>query len=151
GAEWHAVVEVDDVLVEEPYAAARYGVADARRLVGAVQAEKCVLVALPEIEGARADGVLDAAFHAVCKKRHLRVPRHHLGRRKPFRPSRLVVNDGRPAPRKALTADANPVTHRLAVRFDEIEETVLGIDDDGTGWLLDRVGRRHFLSVELRV
>ena len=61
------------------------------------------------------------------------------------------MDDGRPAPRKTCAPDADAITHRLAVRLDEVEEAVLRIDHDRARRFLDGRRRRHFLAVELRL
>src|SRR5690606_31391033 len=112
GAERHAVVEVDDVLVEEPDAAARYGAPDAARVRRAVQAIERLLLALVKIERACPERIVEAAFHAVGIGRRGRVAGDHFRRRKPFRPGLLALDGGVAGPGEALPADADAVAHR---------------------------------------
>ena len=50
GTRRHAVVEIDDVLIEQAEAAARNGLADTLRFVSAMQAEKSVVTVTVKIE-----------------------------------------------------------------------------------------------------
>src|SRR5690606_28677230 len=65
GAERHAIVKVDDVLVEQPDAARRHSAPDRRRIAGTVNAVQRVAPVLIEVEGARTEGVLGTARHAA--------------------------------------------------------------------------------------
>src|SRR4051794_33387777 len=80
GADRHALIKVLDVLVEHAHAARGDGLADAPRLVGAVNAEQDVAVALIEVEGARAERIVDAALHVAGQ---LRLEADHGGGRAP--------------------------------------------------------------------
>ena len=60
-ANLHAFVEIDHVVVEHAHAAARHGLADRPRLVRAVDAEHGVVAVLVEIDGARAERIVQTA------------------------------------------------------------------------------------------
>ena len=59
-ANWDAVVEIDDVLIEQTNAAARDSVTDAFRLIRAVQPEKCIVAVPVKIKSARAKRIAEA-------------------------------------------------------------------------------------------
>src|SRR5690242_16186853 len=63
-ADRNAIVEIDDVLVEQADAARRHRMPDALRLVGAVQAEIGVVAVAIEIERAGAERIFQPAFQA---------------------------------------------------------------------------------------
>ena len=60
-ADRDAVVEINDVLVEQANAAAGNGLADGFRLGGAVQPEKGVVTVAVEIKGAGAERIVGTA------------------------------------------------------------------------------------------
>ena len=73
--------------------------ADIFRLVGAVNAEQRVLVALEEIEAARAQRIVRAAVDEV---RNVAEPLLDVGGRRPGRPLFLAADLGDAGPRPAL-------------------------------------------------
>src|SRR4051812_26953542 len=102
----HPVVEIDDVLVEHAHAARGDLLADAPRLVGAVDAEQGVVPVLVEVEGARAEWVVEAG---VAITRQLGLQAHHGRGRGPGRPYALAAHIGGAAPGEALAADTDAV------------------------------------------
>ncbi len=68
GADRHAVVEIDDVLIEQADAARGDGLADGLRLGGAVQAEERVVAVAIKIERAGAKRIFRAALNARRRK-----------------------------------------------------------------------------------
>src|SRR6195952_757783 len=129
GADADAAVEIDDVLVAHPDAARGDVGADGPGLVGAVDA----IERRSQIHRARAERILRTAFHVP---RQIRTARQHFRRRRPGRPF-LFRRDGLDArPGEAGTADADAVTHRLAVALHQEQELVRRIDDDGAGAFL---------------
>src|SRR5690606_1678478 len=62
-----------------------------------------------------------------------RVARDHIAGRRPARPLGLAADIGIATQREALAADANAVTHRLAVAQHVVKAAFRGVDDDGTG------------------
>src|SRR5688572_804015 len=101
GPDRHAVVEIVDVLVEHAHAARGDGLADAPRLVDTVDAEQDVAVVLVEVEGTRAERIVDAALHGA---RQVRLEADHGRGRAPVRPSALASDGGGAAPGEALAA-----------------------------------------------
>ena len=65
-ADRDAIIEVDDVLVEQTNAAARDGLADGLGLSGAVQAEERVVAVAVQIERTGAEWVVGAAINSAC-------------------------------------------------------------------------------------
>src|SRR3954471_8422914 len=100
----HAVVEVEDVLIEHADAAARDLLADAPGLVRAVDAEEDVAVALVEVEGTGAERVVEAG---LAEARQVGLQLHHGGGRAPVRPDAFAAHIGDAAPGEALTPDAD--------------------------------------------
>src|SRR5581483_6754329 len=106
--------------------------ADIFRLVGAVDAVERVLVALVEIEGARAHRVLRTRADIG---RHV----HALalaGRRRPGRPLGHALDLGDARPGHRLFADGHAVADRLAAGQHVIEVARIGIDHDRAGRFL---------------
>src|SRR3984885_6973124 len=126
-----AIVEIDDVVIEQAYAAARHLLADRLRLDGSMEAKIGVLIAAVEIKRARAERIVDAARQPG---RVMRVNRHaanHVPGRRPVRPFGLSAYDGVTAEvQRLLAADAHAVAHRHAARLDEIEMPFTDHDDD---------------------
>src|SRR5512135_694866 len=79
GADRHAVVEIDDVLIEQADAAARDGLADSLRLGGAVQTEQRVMVVAVKIERARPKRIVGAALQPARVRLIARHRRDHVG------------------------------------------------------------------------
>src|SRR6516164_7434386 len=79
GANIDSAVEIDDVLIDQSDAAARYATADGRGLIGAVNA----IDRVAKIYCASAERIAETAGHEA---RQVRLPDHHLGRRSPIRP-----------------------------------------------------------------
>src|SRR5690606_1735965 len=133
-----ALVEVDDVLVHQADAARRGGRADGGPFRRAVQAEQRVLALLvEEIEGARAERVLQARAHAFLDVAgDVRTAGGHFFRRMPGRPFLLPGDVGLALPGKALLADADAIAHGLAAGQHVIKEAVRRVDDDRTGLFL---------------
>src|SRR5690606_22344638 len=141
-----ASVEVDHVFVAHADATGRYRAADRPWGIGAVDAVE----RRPEIEGARAERVCRTAFHAGRQIVPLGgLASDHFLRRHPARPLRLAGDGMRAGPFEAGLADADAVTARLAAARHQVEEAVIGIDDDGAGGMLRLIG--HRLRQELRV
>src|SRR5580692_3845276 len=128
-ADIDAAVEVDHVLVAHPDAAGRHVGADGPGFVGAVNAVE----RRPEIHRAGAERILWAPFHVP---RQIRPPDQHFRRRRPVRPFLLGGNllDARPG--EPWAANADTITHRLAVALYQVQELVGRIDDDRAGALL---------------
>src|SRR5215831_1841214 len=132
GADMHAVIEIDHVLVDQADAARGHVLADRLRRVGAVDA----VHRAAEIHGTGAEGIAGAAGHET---RQVGLAVDHFRRRRPVRPLGLALDQLDAGPGEAFTADADAVAHRLAAGHHEIEERVPGIDDDGAGRLIGAV------------
>src|SRR5271165_123163 len=123
-ADGNAIEEIDDVVVDEPEAARRDGVADRLGLVGAMNA----IDGLPEIEGARPHRVAWATGHEA---RQIGLTLDHLRRRAPVGPFLLARYSLQARPLEAVASDANAIAKRAVVGLDEVEETLARVDDDG--------------------
>src|SRR6202453_609358 len=89
-----AIVELDDVVVEQANAAAGNLLADRLRFDRAMKAEVGVLIAAVEVKRARAERIVDAAWQAG---RVVRIDRHsanHVTGWRPVRPFGLSADDG---------------------------------------------------------
>src|SRR5450759_4849988 len=107
GADLHALIEILDIVVDEPHAARRYELSDRRRLIGAVDT-----VERPaEIEGARTERIARPSRHEA---RQIRLALDHLLRRSPIRPRRHPRDAFGSRPGEAFAADADAVAHSLA-------------------------------------
>src|SRR5690606_10567359 len=145
-AKLDALIQVDDMLVDHAEAAIRSGAADGPWLVGAVNADIGVDIALVEIEGAGAERILRAAVHAVLVAGiFLRLALDHALGRDPARPFLLVADHRSALELESLLTDGDAVAARLAPALDQVEILVGGVDDDGAG----RIAReRHDLRLE---
>src|SRR5215831_5598924 len=146
GADWRAVVEIDDVLVRQADTAGRDVGADGPGFIGAVDAVERVLVAAPEVHGPRSDRIIGTAFHAdaALQLHHvlaqLRLARQHFGGRIAIGPFLLAMDCRTPGPDKAFRADAHAVANGLPGVVDEVEKMTARIDDDRPRTLVRRVG-----------
>src|SRR5450759_2512675 len=146
-ADLHALIEILDIVVDEPHAARRYELSDRRRLIGAVDT-----VERPaEIEGARTERIARPSRHEA---RQIRLALDHLLRRSPIRPRRHPRDAFGSRPGEAFAADADAVAHSLAVAEDEIEIGARRVDDDRScrllGPIVDKLAselRRQFLRL----
>src|SRR5690606_31475974 len=83
----HALVEVDDVLVEQSHAAGGYRLADRLPFRRTMQAIERVLAVLEDVEGPRAERIVEARRHAAIVGGifgKLRPAADHILRRGPF-------------------------------------------------------------------
>src|SRR6516225_6970023 len=110
--------------------------ADRLRLVGAMNA----VDRRAEIHGARAEWIAGTAGH---EPRQIRLALDHFRRRAPVRPFQLAGDLLQAGPLEAVAADADAVAKRPAVGLDEVEEAVLGVDDDRARRF--RAAEEHFL------
>src|SRR5690606_26671289 len=99
-----------------------------------------------EIKRACAERVVRSAGHVA---RQVRLALQHLRGRTPVRPFPLGGDRLRARPAEAVAADAYAVAHGGAVPLHEIEEALLGIDDDRARLLVAVIG--HALRQELRI
>ena len=141
GSYSNPVVQIDDVGVLQPDAAAGNVFADAGRIVSAVDA----ICGITEIKRTRPQRI---AGPAADPTRQIRLPRHHFGRRNPIGPFRLADNRFNAGPGKALPADPDPVTHCHAMAERQIKKSMRRIDDDGAGRFGGLIG--HDLAAQLR-
>ena len=101
-----------------------------------------------EIHGARAERIAGAAHgHA----RQIRLTRDHLGRRIPIRPLGLARDFLNAGPGETFAADADAVTHGLAVAEHEIEISVGCIDHDGARRFARRVADNLTLQARIEL
>src|SRR5579863_2988413 len=97
--------------------------ADRLGLIGAVDP----IDGRAKIHGARAERIAGAAGH---ESRQIGLAFDHFRRRAPVRPFLLARDLLQAGPREAVAADADAVAKRSVARLEEIEEAVLGVDDD---------------------
>src|SRR6185437_14434816 len=108
GADWHAVVEVDHVLIDQAETARRDGVSDRLRLVRAVNAiDGCA-----QIHCARAERIAGTARHEA---RQVGLALDHFRRWTPIRPFLLARYLFQSGPGEAVAADADAVAKRPVV------------------------------------
>jgi len=115
-------------LVDHADAAGGNAPADGPRLDRAVDAVERILVALPEIHGARAERVAWAARYTDAALQFAHLPpqlglalNQFLGRI-PVRPFLLVVNGCYPRPPKAFASYADTIAERVPATLDQIKE-----------------------------
>src|SRR5262245_37718625 len=129
GADLDPFIEIDHVLVAHADAAGRDRRSDRPGLVRAVD----TIERRAEIHRAGAERILRPAFHVA---RQIGAALEHFGRRRPIRPFTLARNLADARPGEAGPADADAVADRGAVALDEIQEALVGIDDDGAAALV---------------
>src|SRR5262245_2900 len=129
----HPAIEVDDVLVGEADAARGDGLADILRLVGAVTAVQRIFTIGIEVEAARAHWVLRTARHVRRKRAKALLLTRGGG---PAWPLGHAANLGDAGPTLRFLADRDAIADCLATRLDQIEEAIVGIDDDRSGRFL---------------
>src|SRR5688572_17048489 len=116
----HAVIEIDDVLVDEPHATRRNGFADRPPFRRAVQAVERVLVVLEDVKRASPERVRDARLHAALPdvrawdlpcaiSLQLGLAVDHFVGREPARPPLFPLDHPAARPLETLTAEANAV------------------------------------------
>src|SRR5690606_36425532 len=104
-----------------------------------VQAIERVLAVLVDVEGARAERVVDAGRHAAFPFIgagnlagtiffQIRLAGDHVLRWEPARPVLLPLDDTVARPFKTLAAKADAVAHGAAERLNDVKEVVAGID-----------------------
>src|SRR3990170_5770696 len=101
------LIKLRHIFVEHPDAARRGGLANGLWLIGAMNA----VDRRAEIDGAGAEGILDAAFHEGWQ---FRVTGAHFCWRTPIRPFRLEADLVGAGPFKTLASRRYPVFHSLA-------------------------------------
>src|SRR5690606_31384323 len=124
GADLHALIEVDDVLIGHAEAARRDSFADRLRFVRTVDAIQC----RAEIDRPRAERVVRSALHIAWQ---IRLTLQHLLGRPPIRPFALLRNFVRAGPAESVAADADAVADRAGLALHVIEPALLGVYDDG--------------------
>src|SRR5215216_6041270 len=150
GADLDALVEIDHVLIDHADAAGGDAPADGPRLDGAVDAEQGVLVALPQVHGARSQRIARSARHADAAPELAHLPhelglaRKHLLGRIPVGPLLLVVDGRHSRPAEAFASHADAITDRPTAALDEIKIATVRVDDDGARLFVGRI--RHLLA-----
>lgn len=137
----HSAVKIDDVLVQEPYAASGYRFADRSRIVGAVDAVIGVNTILVHVERTRAHGIARSAIDTIAIARILLgIAFDHAGRRRPSWPGRLSRDHRFTAgkgPRNR--SDPDGVAHGFLSGQDKIEIACGLVHDDCSGLLGGRI------------
>src|SRR5262249_48021100 len=98
-----------------------------------------------DIQGSRAERIARTAGHPA---RQIGLARDHFRRRRPVRPLCLLADVVNATPLKAVTPHADAIPPGDAVTHDEIEETVVRVDDDRARRLFSPVIDR--LTAQLR-
>src|SRR5262245_44219592 len=114
GSDRHALVEIDDVGIDQPEAARRHRRPDRLRRIGPVQP----VDRGAEIEGARAHRIAGTTGHEA---RQIGLALDHLGRRGPIRPFLFARDVDEAGPLEAIAPDPDAVTHGAAVALHQIE------------------------------
>src|SRR6185312_14861961 len=109
GPRRHALVEIDDVLEQQPDAAARHRPTDRSGIHVAVQAIERVLAVLEDVERPRSERVVEAGRHAVRILGEFGLPLDHLPWRRPLRPFALIGDAAVPAPAEAVASDPDAI------------------------------------------
>ena len=117
GADFDAIVEIDDVVIGHANAARRGRCADGMRLVGTVDA----VLGVAEIQRARAEWIGGATVHMTWQ---IGPALEHFRRWGPIRPFALVGDGHRTAPCKTGATNANTVLHRLTFAGHQIEPSL---------------------------
>src|SRR5215813_10905877 len=108
GPDRDAVVEVDDLVVDQPEAARRHRVPDGLGRIGAVNA----VDRGAETERAGAERIAGAARYPA---RQVGVPADHLRRGRPVRPLLLARNSEQAGPLESVARGSDAVAHRPVV------------------------------------
>src|SRR5215203_3970210 len=137
GPDRDALVEVENLLIQQADAAARDLLANGPGLVGAMNAEQGVAAVLVEVERAGPERIVEPA---LLEARQVGLEAHNRGGRTPVRPDRLAANIGSSSPGVALLAHANAVANSGTVVLNEVEEALVNIDHDRARPLATQVG-----------
>ncbi len=145
-------VEVDHVHVAHADAAGGHVAADLGGLVGPVNADERVFVALEEIERAGAERIVPAALErpVLLIDLELRPALHDRGCRHPGRPFLHRADGGAAGPSHIFGPARDPVLDRLAMGQHIIEIVVAGIDDDRARLLVGLIRDFVALTVGMR-
>src|SRR5262245_22485700 len=138
GADRHAVIEIDDLVVDQTEAAGRHRVSDCIRRIGAMDAIDCVA----EIERAGTEWIARTACHLAPQ---IGLPFKHFRRRRPVRPLLLAPDPLHALPLETVAADPDAVAHGAVVGLHQLEKTLGGVDDDRAR-LLVRAIEHHLMS-----
>src|SRR5690606_37521180 len=109
----NTVIEVDDILVDEPHAAGRHRLPDRPPFRGTVDAVAGVLAVLEQIQRPRAKRVVQPAGLAALPLHQFGLALDHLRGRRPGRPFAAILDIGAAGPAEAVLADADAVADRL--------------------------------------
>src|SRR5689334_18143345 len=138
GADTDAGIEIGHVFVGHAEAARRHRLSDGLRLIGTVDAVE----RRAEIDGARAEWVVDAAGHMA---RQIRASPAHFLRRGPARPFLLRGHVVHAAPPETVAADADAILQRRPAALHKIEPPLGGVHHDRARrivrWIADRLTR----------
>jgi len=130
----HSVVQIDNVLIGQTNAAGRNILTNGPWLIRAVDPIKCVLVVLPEVEGAGSERIHETGGHAhsaLYFRHHLSQlgpALNHFLRRIPIGPLAFGLDGGNARPREPFPTYPDPVANGLAVLLHEIKKVVGWID-----------------------
>src|SRR4029077_9531497 len=115
GADRHAIIKVDDVLIEQADTARGHRLTDALRLGGAMQTKESVVAVAIQIKRAGTEWIFRAAIHAAGIMPIERDRRLHVLGRGPMRPLLLAADHRGAAEIGALgAADTDAIAQRAA-------------------------------------
>src|ERR1017187_8113695 len=141
GPDRNAIVQIDDIGIDQAETSRRHGRSDGLRRIGAVDA----IDGGPEIKRARAQRIAGPAGHEA---RQIRLALDHFGRRYPVWPFLLAGDAQQPLPLKAIAANADSITDRAPIGLDHIKEPFGRMNNDRAGGLTSAIG--HHLARKLR-
>src|SRR5690606_3198512 len=126
GADRHAGIEIEDVLIHQAHAARGDVGADRIGLGRAVQTIEGVGAVLIEIERTRTERIAGATFHAAgIGAIALGFALDHRAGRRPARPCRLAADRGSAAEdQRFVLAHADAIAQRTATFEHEVEEVL---------------------------
>src|SRR5262249_55696176 len=119
--------------------------ADGARLEGSMDAVERVLVALPQVEGPRTEGIARSTGHAKAALQLTHLPPeiglalNHLLRGIPVGPFLLVVDLSHARPAKTLAPHPHAIADGAPAAGDEVKEMILRVDNDRAGLLARRI------------
>src|SRR5690606_6711782 len=112
-----------------------------------MQAVAGIPALVEQIEGARAEGVVQPGRHAIAPLGEFGLALDHCRWWRPGRPFALHGDAGRALPLETFAANADAIAHGLAITQDKVKELFLGIDDHRAGLFFRLIS--HDLAVIL--
>src|SRR5690606_3788489 len=131
--------------IDHAEAAVRGTGPDRMRLVGAVDPQMRILLALIKIDSAGTERIVGSAGHAVLVLPvTLRLACLHLLGRDPARPLLLVAHRCGALELQTLPSDSDCISTRRGRRLYEIKPALTGIDDNGAPFIAAELDHLRF-------